>query len=134
MSQIHTNQQNSNLLFRDETYQVIGICMEVHRNLGHGFLEIVYKDAIEFELKKRELLYDREREFKIEYKGVFLPHKFYADFTVGTEIILEIKAAEGGLSDDQVAQTINYLKSSGCRIGLLVNFGRISLEYRRLIN
>ena len=133
MTQINTNRKNPQLLYRDETYQIIGICMDVHRTLGHGFLEIVYKDAIEFELKKRNLLYDREKEFKVEYKGEILSHKFFADFTIDTEIILEVKAAEGGLSDDQVAQTINYLKCSGYKIGLLVNFGRISLEYRRLI-
>ncbi len=123
----------SGLLYKDETYRVIGICMDVHRTLGHGFLEIVYKDAIEFELKKKHLHYNREKVFTIAYKGTILPHKFYADFAIGDNIILEVKAAEGGLADAQVAQTINYLKASGCRIGLLVNFGRGDLEFRRLI-
>jgi GxxExxY protein len=96
------------LLYKDETYKVIGICMEVHRNLGHGFLEIVYKDAIEFELLQKELLYSREQEFKIDYKGVILPHKFFADFVVENKLILEVKASEGGLADEQIAQTINF--------------------------
>jgi len=123
----------SEFLFKEETYESIGICMDVHRTLGHGFLEIVYKDAIEFEVRKKGLPYNREKEYTIEYKGIILPHKFFADFVLFDKIILEIKAAEGGLADDQIAQTINYLKASGCKIGLLVNFGRSKLEYKRLI-
>ncbi len=107
--------------------------MEVHRHLGHGFLEIVYKDAIEYELKAKGIDYGREVEFAVDYKDTVLSHKFYADFIVYGNIILEIKAQEGGLADQQIAQTINYLKVSGCKIGILVNFGRKSLEYRRLI-
>lgn len=131
MTRINTD--GASLLYRDETYKVIGICMEVHRNLGHGFSEIVYKDALEYELRKRKFSYVREQEYKIEYKEVVLPHKFYADFVIGDKMILELKAAQGGLADDQIAQTINYLKASGCRIGLLVNFGRTTLEFKRLI-
>src|SRR6478609_3828205 len=123
----------SEFLFKEETYEIIGICMDVHRTLGHGFLEIVYKDAIEFDVRKKGLPYNREKEYTIEYKGIILPHKFFADFVLFDKIILEIKAAEGGLADDQIAQTINYLKASGCKIGLLVNFGRSKLEYKRLI-
>ena len=107
--------------------------MDVHRTLGHGFLEIVYKDAIEFELGIKGLSYVREKEYKIDYKKIMLPHKYYADFVLLDKIILEVKAAEGGLADDQIAQMINYLKASGCKIGLLVNFGRSKLQYKRLI-
>jgi GxxExxY protein len=131
MTRINTD--GASLLYREETYQAIGICMEVHRILGHGFLEIVYKDALEFELRKRRLAYVREKEFHIRYKEVILPHKFYADFVIGDKMIIELKAAGGGLADDQVAQTINYLKASGCKVGLLVNFGRSNLEFKRLI-
>ncbi len=130
---MNTDLKSSEFLFKEETYEIIGICMDVHRTLGHGFLEIVYKDAIEIEVRKKELQYNREKEYKIEYKGIVLPHKFYADFVLFHNIILEIKAAEGGIADDQVAQTLNYLKASGCKIGLLVNFGRSKLEYKRLI-
>jgi GxxExxY protein len=133
MTQIDTDGKWPDFLYKNLTYEVIGVCMDVHRTLGNGFLEIVYKDALEFELNNRKLDYEREKEYKIDYKGVILPHKFYADFVIGSSIILEVKAAEGGLADEQVAQTINYLKASGCRIGLLVNFGRTKLEYRRLI-
>ncbi len=122
-----------NFPLKDETYVLIGICMDVHRTLGNGFLEIVYKDAIQFELMRKEITFGREVQYSIKYKDSILPHKFYADFVVRDKIILEIKAVEGGLANDQIAQTINYLKVSGCEVGLLVNFGRKSLEYKRLI-
>lgn len=120
-------------LYKDETHQLIGICMEVHRNLGHGFLEIVYKDAINLEAVRKGIHVEREKEFKIEYKGTVLPHRFFADFVVSGKIILEVKASEGGLSDENIAQVINYLRASGCKIGLLVNFGRHRLEFKRLV-
>ncbi|HWA33181.1 MAG TPA: GxxExxY protein [Cyclobacteriaceae bacterium] len=125
--------QPSKLILEAETYAIIGICIAVHKTLGHGFSEIVYKDAIELELQQRGIPYEREKEFKIDYKGIILPHRFYADFVINNEIILEAKAQEGGLADIQVPQTINYLKVSGCKVGLLVNFGRTKLEYRRLV-
>ena len=78
----------------EETYEIIGICMEVHRNLGPGLLEIVYKDALEIELKDKNIPFEREKGFFIEYKGRILPHKFYADFIVNEDIILEVKATK----------------------------------------
>lgn len=120
-------------LFKEETYRIIGVCMEVHKELGHGFREIVYKDAIEFEFGQRNIFYEREKEYQVVYKGKILQHCFYADFVVFNNIILELKAAEGGISDDNLAQTLNYLKVSNCKVGLLINFGRRKLEYKRLI-
>ncbi len=76
----------------EETYRIIGICMEVHRNLGPGLLEIIYKDALEIELTDKNIPFEREKEFLIEYKGKILPHKFYADFIINEDIILEVKA------------------------------------------
>ncbi|REH00453.1 GxxExxY protein [Flavobacterium aquicola] len=70
----------------DETYNIIGICMEVHRTLGPGLLEIIYKDALEIEFKENNIPFEREKEFAIEYKGKILPHKFYADFIVNEDI------------------------------------------------
>ena len=107
--------------------------MDVHRTLVSGFLEIVYKDAIEIELSEREYLFHRERQYEIDYKGKILPHRFYADFVVMDKIILEVKAAEGGIDSNQVSQILNYLKVSGCKVGLIVNFGRRRLEYRRFV-
>ena len=106
---------------------------EVHHNLGHGFLEIVYKDAIEYELVQRKIKYDREKEYCVAYKDVTLAHSFFADFVVFDTVILEIKAAENGLCDEFISRMLNYLKVSGCKVGLLVNFGRKSLEHKRLV-
>lgn len=121
------------LIHRNKTYQIIGICMEVHKTLGHGFSEIVYKDALEYEFSKYEVPYEREKEYVVPYKNVILTHRFFADFVVFGDIILEIKATEGGLCDEFLAMVINYLKVSACKVGLLVNFGRMSLEYKRLV-
>jgi len=106
--------------------------MEVHNNLGHGFLEIVYKDALEYEFKNLGIPYEREKEYKVYYKGIILPHKFYADFIVFDQIILEVKAVSK-FNDKFIAQCINYLKVSENRLSLLVNFGTEKLEYKRIV-
>jgi len=116
-----------------ETYQIIGICMEVHKILGRGFLEIVYKDAIEQELRSKKIPYGREVEYVVPYKGVILPHKFYADFVVFDSVILEVKAQKA-LPEEFDALVLNYLTVSENEVGLLVNFGDASLKYKRYIN
>lgn len=119
--------------YRDkETYEIIGVCMEVHRNLGAGLLEVVYKDALEIEFREKNIPFEREKEFPIEYKGKILPHKFYADFVVNGDIILEIKAVKE-FSNEHIAQIINYMKISDSELGLLVNFYPKSLQYKRYI-
>lgn len=123
----------NNFLFENKTYSIIGLCMEVHRILGHGFSEIVYKDAMTLEANSKGIPVEREKEFKIEYKQVTLKHSYFADFVFFDEIIVEVKAIESAINDACVSQTLNYLKASGCRIGLLINFGRKSLEHKRLI-
>ena len=72
----------SEIVFKDESYKIIGICFDVHNNLGAGFLEIVYKDALEYEFRKADIPYQREKCYDVNYKGIILPHKFYADFIV----------------------------------------------------
>ena len=120
-------------LYREgETFKIIGICMEVHRNLGPGLLEVVYKDALEIEFKANNIPFEREKEFSIEYKGVILPHKFYADFIVNEDIVLEVKAIKE-FSGEHTAQVLNYLKLSDSEIGLLVNFQNKSLQHKRLV-
>ena len=120
-------------LYREEeTFKIIGICMEVHRNLGPGLLEVVYKDALEIEFKANNIYFEREKEFSIEYKGVILPHKFYADFIVNEDIILEVKAVKE-FSNEHTAQVLNYIKLSNSEIGLLVNFQNKSLQHKRLV-
>lgn len=119
-------------IYKEETYQIIGACMEVYNHLGKGFSEIVYKDALEIEFKLREIPYSREKEFKIDYKGYFLPRRYISDFLVYEKIILEVKAIEC-LTSGNLKQTLNYLASSKLQIGLLVNFGEDSLKYKRVI-
>ncbi|WP_369431596.1 GxxExxY protein [Rhodohalobacter sulfatireducens] len=95
--------------------------MELHKQLGFGFLEIVYKDALEYEFRKNRIDFEREKEFIISYKDTILSHKFFADFVVFDMVILEIKA-KNGIADEDMAQTLNYLKCSGCKVGLILNF------------
>lgn len=120
------------IIYKEESYKIIGICMDIHRELGHGFLEIVYKDALEFEFRKANIDFAREVEYLVNYKDIILPHKFFADFVVYDKIILEVKGVSG-IADEHIAQTLNYLKVSGNKLGLLVNFGESSLKYKRIV-
>ena len=121
-----------NILYKEESYQIIGKCMEVHNNLGAGFLEIVYKDALEYELWKAGIPFEREKMFEVNYKDIILPHKFYNDFVVFGNIILEVKGV-AGIPDEFVAQAINYLKVSQNKLALIVNFGELKLNYKRIV-
>ncbi len=121
------------LLYKEEVYAIVGFCMEVKRILGYGFSEVIYKDAIEEEFLENGLAFIREDELSVNYKGKILKHKFKADFTLINNIILEVKSGEDGIIDKSISQTLNYLRASGCKIGLIVNFGKTRLEYKRLI-
>ena len=116
----------------EETYKIIGICMEVHRNLGPGLLEVIYKDALEIEFRENKIPFQREKEFLIDYKGKILPHKFYADFIINDDIILEVKAVKE-FSNEHIAQVLNYIKLADSEIGLLVNFQTKSLQHKRYV-
>jgi len=120
------------IIYKEESFRIIGLCMEVHNNLGKGFLEIVYKDALEYEFRKNNIPFEREKEYIVNYKDVVLPHKFYADFIVFDKIILEVKGM-AGIAEEHIAQTLNYLKVSGLKLGLIVNFGELSLQYKRIV-
>lgn len=122
----------NNLLYEKDTYKIIGICMEVHNQLGKGFREIVYSDALEIEFIDHKINYSKEKNFNINYKGNILSHKYRADFIINDSIILEIKAIQC-LTDSHVKQTLNYLAVSKLKIGLLINFGEDSLKYKRVI-
>lgn len=122
----------TDLVYKEESYKIIGKCMEVHNNLGAGFLEIVYKDALEYEFKKANIPYEREKQYTVNYKGIILPHHFYTDFVVMDKIILEVKGATA-ISDEFVAQAINYLKVSQNKLALIVNFGELKLNYKRIV-
>lgn len=118
-------------LHKDKTYQIIGILFEVHKNLGKGFSEIVYKDAIEYEFSLQNIPFEREKEFSVKYKETTLKHKFYADFVVYNDIILEIKTVDC-FNNTHYNQCLNYLKISNNELALLVNFNSVSLEYKRI--
>ena len=120
------------IIFKDESYQIVGLCMEVHKQLGMGFREVIYKDALEIEFRENNLPYQREKLYKIEYKGIILPHKYKADFIVFDQIVLEVKSTSL-IVDSFVAQTINYLKASGLKLGMIVNFGEKSLNFKRVV-
>lgn len=119
-------------LLEAQTYQIIGSCMEVHSELGAGFSETVYKDALEQEFLWQDIPFEREVEFKVRYKDIILPHYYYADFVVFDQVILEAKAVSE-LRDEHYQQTINYLAVSGLELGLLVNFRKPKLVYKRVI-
>ena len=118
---------------QEETDIIIRTAIVIHKYLGPGFLEIVYKDAFEYEFRKDEIFFEREKEYPIHYKEIILPHKFYADFVVFEKVIVEVKSKLGGIAEEDYAQTINYLKCSGCKVGLILNFGKMKLEIKRVI-
>jgi GxxExxY protein len=123
---------NSGYLYQDITYELIGVAMEIHRILGKGFLEVVYKDAFEYELKSRGIPYEREKKYSITYKNICLPHCFFADFVIKDKIILEIKS-KARIIEDHYAQVLNYLAISKLNVGLIINFHENSLEQRRIV-
>lgn len=122
-----------NFLYEEDTYKIIGAMIEVHKNLGKGFSEIVYKDAFEYEFKQNNIPYQREKEFSVNYKNTTLEHKFYADFVVYDKIILEVKTVDC-FNNSHYNQCLNYLKVSKNKLAILVNFNLISLEYKRIIS
>jgi len=122
----------SDIILKDESYKIIGACMEVHRELGFGFKEIIYKDALEIEFKSLEIPYQREKLYKIEYKGKILPRRYPADFVIYDSIILEVKAMPM-IINNFVLQTRNYLKASGIRLGIIANFGESSFKSKRVV-
>lgn len=120
------------VFFKDESYALIGACMAVHRELGSGFSEIVYKDALEHEFNLRGIPFKREVRYQVNYKDVILPHVFYADFVVFDEIILEAKSVSE-LNKEHFEQIINYLAVSGKKVGYLINFRTSKMKYKRVI-
>ena len=114
------------------TFAIIGAAIEVHRELGAGFLEAVYQEAVARELAKREIPFRAEVELPVFYKGERLSSSYRADFVCFDSIIVEVKAL-GQLTGIEESQLINYLKASGHSVGLLLNFGARSLQHKRLV-
>ena len=121
------------LLYKDDTDAIIAACMAVHGELGNGFLEAVYQDALEIEFRERGIPYRREAQIQIFYKGHKLGKDYYADFICFDRIIVELKCV-ARLVNANKAQVINYLHGTRLKMGLLVNFGETSLKWERLTN
>ncbi len=120
-------------LYEEETYKILGACFEVHKTLGHGFLEAVYQEALEMEFQLRNIPYQREKILYINYKERQLKKHYVADFVCYDKIIIETKAISDLTSKDE-SQILNYLKVTNFKLGLLINFGRPSLQKKRIIN
>lgn len=119
------------LLHKELSYAIIGAAMEVHSVLGPGFLESVHEESLAHEFKLRGIAYQRQVTLNVRYKDI-IAGSFRADFLVGNKIVVELKATKA-LTEIDEAQLINYLKGTGYRVGLLVNFGARSLEHRRRV-
>lgn len=121
------------LLLKEEVYAIVGAAMEVHRELGPGFLEAVYYEPLEIEMRARGIPYEPQRWLPIFYKGRELLKHYQPDYICHDQIIVEIKALDE-LTNHELAQVLNYLKASQLHVGLLINFGcRGKLEWKRLV-
>jgi GxxExxY protein len=120
------------LIYKEECYKIIGACLEVHKTLGCGFLEAVYQEALMHEFKIQNIPFVREKVLTITYKGIELEKKYQADFVCYDKIIVELKAINQLVPENE-SQVLNYLNVTGYKLGLLVNFGETSLKYKRLV-
>jgi len=121
------------LLFKEEVFNIIGAAMEVSNELGCGFLEAVYQEALEFELKERGIPFEAQKEISISYKNKPLIKKYFADIICFKSIIIEIKAIKK-ISEIEEAQILNYLKATQLPLGLIINFGSVKPEWKRYAN
>ena len=123
----------SEILFKEECYAIIGAALEVHKQLGCGFIEKVYQDALEIEFGLRGIPYNREKHLPVFYKGQQIRHDFFVDFICYNKIIIECKAVSEILDIHKI-QTLNYLKINKFKLGIIINFSNKSLEYIRIVN
>ncbi|HEX7585547.1 MAG TPA: GxxExxY protein [Prolixibacteraceae bacterium] len=121
------------ILFKVESYSIIGACMEVHKKLGSGFLESIYAEALELEFKKVNIPYEREKKLPVFYDDQPLKKYFKADYVCFDSIILELKSTKYLIDADR-QQTLNNVKTTKFKLGLLINFGTTSLTYKRIVN
>ena len=122
------------LLLKDEVYAIVGAAIEVHRELGRGFLEPVYQEALEIELQSRGIAFESQKRLLIHYKGHQLRKEYVADLVCYDQVIVELKALDR-LSGKEQAQILNYLKATGLRVGVLINFGSSGrLEWKRYVH
>jgi len=123
----------ADILFKDESYAIIGACIKVHSELGHGFLEAVYQEALEKEFSKRNIPFQRQPKLSLYFDGEKMKKYYIADFFCYNSIVLELKATQF-LSMFDTTQLQNSLKASKQRLGILINFGSSSLTYKRILN
>ena len=123
----------TDILFKVESYKIIGACMEVHKKLGTGFLESVYSEALEIEFKTAGVPYEKEKKLPVFYDDKPLNKYFRADFVCYDSIIIELKATKYLVEADR-QQTLNNIKATKFKLGLLINFGTSSLTYKRIVN
>jgi GxxExxY protein len=121
------------LLLKDDVYAIVGAAMEVSSELGCGFLEAVYQEALAIEFGTRQILYVEQKPIKIHYKGCTLKKEYIPDFLCHDQIIVEIKAIKQ-ITNLEEAQLLNYLKASGCCVGVLLIFGAPKLEWKRFVS
>ena len=125
--------ERSDLLYRDEVYSIVGAAMGVHRELGAGFLEHVYQESMELELGLRGIPFEPQKDLHVRYKHFVLKKQYCADLVCYGTILVEIKAMKE-LTTREDAQLLNYLKATGLRVGLLINFGDPGrLDWKRLV-
>jgi GxxExxY protein len=120
------------LIYKEEAFKIVGICMNIHRTLGMGLKEINYKDAMEIDFEEEGIPYKREERFAVKYKDQILRNPYYADFVVFESIIIEVKSASA-LTDAHMAQALSYLAVSGMKLALIINFGERSLTWKRVV-
>ncbi len=118
--------------YKKECYSIIGCAMDVHNELGCGFLEPVYQEALSIVLNEKAIPFVKEKVLDIEFRGRILDKKYVADFICFNEVIVELKAVDA-IMDKHIAQVLNYLKATGKKVGLIINFGTTKLQYRRVI-
>ena len=121
------------LLYQELTNRILKACYTVHNELGCGFLEKVYQEALEVQLSEMDIPFEREKKLNIVYKGHILEKEYYADFVCYNKIIVELKCVSS-LINAHKGQVINYLKATKNKVGLLINFGGSSLKWERLTN
>ncbi len=122
----------SDLIYKDEVFAIVGAAMEVHKELGCGFLEAVYQEAFQLELQSRNIPFVSQKQLPLFYKGQRLAKEYYADIICDNKIIVELKALDQ-LTPIATAQILNYLKATSLKVGLLINFGSTSLEWKRYV-
>ena len=123
----------ADILYKQESYLIIGACMEVHKKLGSGFLESVYSEALETEFKVAGIPYEKEKKLPVYYAEKVMSKYFRADYVCYNSIIIELKATKFLIDTDR-QQTLNNVKATHFKLGLLINFGSPSLTYKRIVN